>query len=788
MRRRAGLVVAMVGAGLSAALAAQVPTTPAEAAPKAPAAVAQQPAPSTTAPPSSTVPAPATPSAPGTPAPPPLDRISFEFKVPPAKGGGALAGTADNVETAGESEVTLAGAVEIHYKNMVFKADHAVFHRDTMTVEAEGDVILDQGTRRIAAQRTDLDLATEKGTFWNASAYASPDQYFTAKVLVKTGDDTFELHDGVLTSCTGDRTPDWSIRVSHARVRINGYAHLTNSRIRVKKLPVFYMPYMIWPVKTDRSSGFLIPQIGYSGRHGASLGLAYYQVMGPSADLTVRAEGYQNTYSGVGAELRYAPTVGTKGDMAYYILDNRDTGQQEWRGIWNHTSALPGGLKAVVSYNNYSDYGFFREFQTLEAENTRSFLYSNAFLSGNWGAQSFSMLVDDREGFFPNGVTTSTRQLPKIVYGVRKLKLGSMPLYFSLDSTTSYLQSTSTNGPDLTYGRLDVDPKLTLPLTVAPWLSVAFSAGGSGTWWQKSKPTRRVDPMTGVTETVCGDTVVPNSQIYCDQSLTRVFPNASMDIIGPSFSRIFDSPGGKFSKFKHVIEPRWSYFYVGQFNDQNRVLQFDQVDRIGSGQMGSFALVNRVLAKPTDETKGGAFEIFSFQLAQIYSFDKNQPLQHASDGRTSQVGPILGQIRYSPSQSFDLQAKVSYSTFLSGLNSTSLSFSAHGDRAGVDATWYTNYNAELGTKISDQARFGFKLGVLPNRLDLTGQINYDILNKQVLQQTYGIAYTSQCWSVVFQGREQITNAYRTRDYRLLLNLKNVGTFLDLGGGQSKTRY
>jgi len=810
MIRRAGLVAAAVGIALAGGVRAQTVEAPPPAAPAAaaatiaataqvaPAATPEEPAtppaePAATAEASGETPAGSTAAAgapAAVPAGPPLDRISFEFKVSGDKGGGAVAGTAGSVESTGEGEITLAGGIEIKYRNMTFRADRAVLQRDAMTLEAEGDVVLDQGTRRIAATRADFDLATENGTFWNASAFAEPDQYFTGAVLTKTGDNTFEIQDGVVTSCTGDPTPDWSVRVAHASIEVGGYAHMTHGRIRIKKLPVFYWPYLIWPVKTDRSSGLLIPNFGYSARRGAYLGLAYYQTLGRSADATFHLDGYETTYEGGGVEVRYAPTEGTRGNALFYVLKNRDVGQSEWRGIWNHTTDdLPGGLKAVVTYNNYSDYDFFREFQRTENENTRSFLYSNAFLSGNWGAQSFSTLLDERKSFLGSGDTATTRQLPRVSYQVRKVKLGSMPLYFSVDTLGNVIKSSSTVGAGSSYSRLDVDPTLTLPLRVAPWLSVSLAAGERATWWARSLPRVQVDPLTGNPQRVCGDTVIPDDQVYCDSSLTRTYPSASAEVVGPSFSKIFDSPGGHFSKFKHVIEPRWDFSYVGQFDDQDIVPRFDNVDSLRTTEVASFALVNRVLAKPTDEEEGGAFEIFSFQLSQSYSFDDTQPFQVSSDGsRSSQRSPIVAQLRYSPSKVFDLQAKANWSTLFSGLNSTSLSFSVNAQRVNLDATWYTNYNPEFGDKKSDQARFGFKFDVVPERLQLSGQLNYDILNSEVLQQTYAIGYNSQCWGIVLQGREQITSTLKTRDYRFLLNLKNVGTFLDLGTGQSTARF
>jgi LPS-assembly protein len=746
--------------------------------------------------PTPAAPAPAKPSPGAVPAPAAApvdrpDRITFEFRVPRERGGGTLAGSAESIETQGEEQAELTGDIEIKYRDLTFRADHAVLHRDTMTVEAEGDVVLDQSSRRIAAVRADFDLDTETGTFFQATAYAEPDQYFTGAVVRKTGENSFEIEKGILTSCTGDPTPDWSFRVRRAKVDIGGYAHMRGTTMRAKKLPVLYLPYMIWPARTERTSGFLVPNFGYTANRGVYLGLAYYQVMGPSADLTLQLDGYVNTYAGAGAQVRYAPTEGTKGDLSYYMLANRDTQQREWRAVWDHTaSKLPGGFRGVISLNQYSDYDFFRQFQRLEGENTRRFLYSNAFLSGDWGAQSLSMQIDQRETFLGEGDTSSIqRKLPEVNFQLRKLKLGGVPLYLSMNSTASYLQSTTDDLFDVSYGRFDLAPELTLPLRVAPWLNLTLNGGGRATWWGDSRSARRVDPLTGTSETICDSGVVPDGQLYCGETLTRIYPDAGFGVVGPSFSKIFDSPGGQFSKFKHIIEPRFTYAYIGSFDEQAKVPRFDQIDSFRAAQLGTVSLINRVLAKPTDETQGGAFEMLSFTLAQSFSFDNTQPLQRSSDGsRTSTAGPISALLRVSPSKNFDLQAKADWSTLFANLDSTSLSARARADRASMNLTWYTNYNVESGKSVSDQVRFGFSLDVIKDRLTFSGQVNYDLLDAAIQQQNYALNYKSQCWSLRLEGREQTTSTYTTRDFRFLLSLKNVGTFLDLHGGNRAEKF
>jgi len=762
-------------------------TAPAQNAPIAPPA---EPVPAAAAPAS---PAPLVPTAPVTPTAPAPDRITFELKVSPERGGGTVSGSAAELESFGEAEVTARGAVEIHYRDVIVHAERLTLDRDTMTVQAEGDVVLDQGPQRISGQRVDFDLEQRTGTFWQATAFVHPDYYFSGDVIAKTGPNDFEVDHGVFTSCTGDPTPDWSFAMSSADVEVEGYARVRNARLRVKKLPVFYWPYMLWPAKTERASGLLVPNIGYSKRRGEYLGLAWFQALGPSYDNTLYVDAYSEGFYGVGDEFRYRPAEKTKGNARVLFFHNEELKKDAWRLDWAHvTEDLPFGLRGVVAVEHYSDFEVFRDFERTENQNTRRFLYSNAFVSGNWGAHSLNILADQRETFLGDGQERVTqRQLPEIQYRLRELKLGASPFYLSLGATADYLQAERTGSYNAGYGRFDVKPEVKIPLRPAPWLSLAVAAGGRATWWGDSYSTDEVDPGTQVEGRRCGDRAVAESEAYCGDPLTRVYPTGGVDLVGPSFSRIFDTGGKTFSKFKHVIEPRWSYGYLGSFDDQDRVAQFDEIDQLRPSHLASVALVNRLLARPAEAARGGAFEILSFELAQSFSLNTEQALQRSRDGLlTSQSSAIFAKLRFNPSRAWSLQVQTAYNTLFSGLDSTSLSGTAKLPRVDLGLTWFTRYSAESfnstsrSDTLSDQIRFSFGVNLLPKRLRLDGQVNYDVANSNIQQQRYFLNYTSQCWSVQLEGREYTRGPLVDRDYRLALTFKNVGTFLDLSGGAS----
>jgi LPS-assembly protein len=412
------------------ALALTLPALPARAqqtqSPPVPPAPPQGPvgtvAPTPGAPPASGAPAvPPAPAAPAPPAGPPgagPDRLDFQLKfTADAKGhgGGSAAGSAVNLEYKREDYAVLSGQVQLKYQDLDLKADEVEIDLATKDVLAMGNVVLDQGPRRLSGDSLTFNLEAKIGVIHHATGQVTPDYYFAGAEVDKTGPNTYVIKDGVFTSCS-QAVPDWSFRVKEAEIEVQGYAHAHHATMRVKKVPVFYTPYILWPVRTERSSGFLIPTIGYSDRRGAELGLAYFQTLGRSYDTTFHLDTYSKGFLGLGDEFRYAPTAGTKGDFIGYYVRDPETDTWRWKVQLNHTTNdLPLGMRAGISYQQYSDFNFFRDFERDFDTNTLRSINSRGFVTGNWGPHLLNLLIDSRETFVNTQDDTLTqRRLPEL--------------------------------------------------------------------------------------------------------------------------------------------------------------------------------------------------------------------------------------------------------------------------------------------------------------------------------------------------------------------------------------
>ena len=716
------------------------------------------------------------------------NRFRFELPVPADQGGGTVVGSADSVESDGQGLSILVGDVVIRYKDLTVQADRIEYDGEMARVYATGGVIFDQGPQRLTGDSVEYNLETELGRFTNTSGSLSGDYYFKGSVVEKVSDTRFIIEDGEFTACEGE-DPSWSFRAAHIRVTQDKYARVKNARFRAGKVPVLYMPYMLWPVKESRTSGFLMPKPGYSSRRGASLSLAYFQALGRSYDVTLSAdifaggsldENAQGTgeFLGFGQEFRYRPSETTEGFFEGYVIRDPEFDDTRWKINFSHTSRdLPGGFRGVVKYEDVSDFDYFRDYERRGDNNTRRQLYSQGFLTKNKGSHSFNLKFDNRQTLVGTNADGTDRfvelsQLPELEYKLRSTRIGRTPLYLELESSAHMLDASRSERQDESYGRADVFPTLTLPVRIAPWLSMSMSAGARYTWYSDSL---YLDSEKDGTDSD-----------FRGESLDRFTPFASAEMIGPSFSRIFDLKGTSFSRMKHIIEPRVTYVFRDEFDDENRIARFDEVDRIQGNNSARYSIVNRLLAKPRNEDLGGAREILSLTIFQDHSFDEDRPLQRSSDRtETKSLGPLSALFLYNPSRSTNVRVDLAYNTLFGGLQSTSVSSSVRfRDRDRIGLRWTTRRDVELDSTQAHQVRLSTSVG-FGQRWTWTGEINYDVERSLKQLQRYFLDFKARCFGLTFEAGDYRIGNRRDVQYRFLLNLKNVGTFLDINGGSSE---
>ena len=738
---------------------------------------------------------PAAAEEPPDPGPPmPADSSEFTFSIDDESGGGQLVGWAGSMQgPIGEpGEHALSGGFSVQFRDYRAWGDDLFYDQETEQIRAEGSIVFIRGNEVLRGSRLELDLATETASIFEVEGNLGTDYFFTGAAVHKLSEERFTILDAQFTACEAEdgKVPNWSFRARKVDVNASGYAKTRGVSFRAKKAPLLYLPYLLWPVKSSRVSGFLMPKPGFSTRRGPSLGIAYFWAINRSYDATFNVDlyagapaGAENAFSerpfwGLGTEFRYRPSEETEGVFDGYVIDDTEQGVKRWRMRWTHLSEqLPGGFRGVVRLEDVSDFDFFRDFERTVARHTRRHLYSNAFITRNWGNQSLNVKFDQRKTFFSAERITQMRQLPEIEYKLRSTRLGQTPLFFQLKSSLHYLDVYRSARRQGRYGRADLSPQISVPVPVASWLSLSLSAGGQMTWYGNSMFTAS-ERRTTTTDTD-----------FRGQDLLRLIPTASAEIVGPGISRIFDlREGGRFSRMKHLIEPRIAYSYLDSFEDRVRVPLFDEIDTLRGRNFARISLFNRLMVKPADEESGSAFEIFSLEIFKNLPLGDEQPL-YDLPGRSlyNLDNPIGALVRFNPSRRTAARFDVRYDPEFSQIAWASLSSTLGISRtSSVGVRWAVRRNAELRETRRQNAQLSLGLDLIPSKLRLNSMVSYDIQRRLLQIQRHILNFRGRCCSVRLEMADFRSTRRQDTQYRLLVTLKSVGSFFDITGGESET--
>jgi LPS transport system D/LptA/(LptD N-terminal domain) LPS transport protein len=694
----------------------------------------------------------------------------FKFMPGPKAGGGEVRWQGERIDMERDEYVVLQGEALIEYQDIKLRADKVTYNQKTKDVTAEGHVVIDQGPTRMTANQAVYNLDAKVGTFFNATATMDPAMYFSGDRIEKVDEDTYHMVNGIFTSCDLDN-PAWSFHVSEADVTMDDYAHMKNITFRTKGTPVFWAPRLTWPTKRDRSAGFLIPRLVASDEFGTRMEIGYYKPFGDSADATVYADLNEKRYFGGGLDVRYLPSQDVKiGELNAHAVRDVEAKRIEWKYQFRHAQDnLPGNFRGVVDVQDYSRLDFFRQYDSDPRLLTLSNIYSSAYLTRNRPSYSLNILADRRDLVFFDA-RNRFEQLPSLQLRMYPQRVMNTPLYFQLESSTSHLR---TSGIDATgvisegaeYYRTDVFPTLSLQMRTPRWLSVKPQLSIRSTYYSAT-----LDETTGL----------PTD----DEPLTRTYAQGQAEVVGPSFSKIVNRPIGNFTRFKHVIEPRFRYVYTTNVEDQQRVIRFDTVDTpflpIVQNQV-EYSLTQRIIGKEKGEG-GNAREIASFGIRQTVAL--SEPFENTL-GVTGdhKFTPLLATLRFNPYQSITVDANATYGNISHQLDQVSLSANLVGTGKRADKylglTWFETLSSGPGLPGNSNVRINAGSNLIRDRFRADISLNFDPRSREFIEQRYLAGWTGSCYGIALEYRNYEFTIPGERDrnasFGIAVTLKNIGT-------------
>lgn len=672
-------------------------------------------------------------------------------------------------------------------------ADYLTYDKETNTYFARGNVVITQGKSVVMTDAAMADLttgiATAKGnirgtdeagdTFGGETLHMDIKEqtlvlakgrlffkkehvYLTGDPMRKTGESTYEAEKALYTpcDCKEDENPAWSFYSRTAKVTLGEYITGWHAFFQIKGVPVLYTPYFSVPIKDERQSGFLTPKPGYSKMKGFILENSFFWDISKSQDATFFLDTQSVRGLGKGVEYRYIRTRKSQGEFSFYHFKEKDiervrrfrkgaanrarpitANDDRWQLKYQHTENLPKGFNVKADINVVSDDEYFLDFGETGKERSLESIESNISVSKSWSHYSFVTQFRHFDNLLIKDKSPTLQRIPEMTFRGSDQRIYSSPFYLSMDSSLiNFYRDEGVKGQ-----RLDMQPRISLPLNPGGYFDFTPSIGPRGTWYLVKR-----DPNGRYTERYIYD-------VRADATTT--------------FVRVYGAGFGEMKALRHTIRPKVVYSYIPEAIQTDQPV-FDSVDHLPPTSSFTYSLNNILTGKFYDKNGAKSYlDIFYLDVSQTYDVNEATKKLEGDGVKRRPFSDVTLEAIIKPNDWLKITGKEKYDVNNRWPTSYDMSLDAH-DARGDSLSVSERFLRAKTRYVEGNVRIRV---IRP--LDFTYAKRYSIDQKKSLESIFGLEYKHQCYSIT------LTYTIRPEDKIVFVtfNLMGLGKVAALQG-------
>lgn len=683
---------------------------------------------------------------------PPAERPSAESAV-----ASDIDITSDEAQLGVDGNATLSGHVRVVQGERELRAERVQYDAKRNAFSVRGSV--EYRDPVVRARGVEGDYAQAEGARFARAEFELPQRPArgTAGDMRVDVNGVIDLEGVTFTTCPqGDDS--WLIEARDIRLDTRTRTGTgRNAQVQFKGVPILYLPYISFPLGSERKSGFLFPNLGQTTRSGAQLTVPWYWNLRPNVDATLEPTLYQRRGLDLAAEARWLRERQV-GQLRVNFLPGDDlAGRDRTRLRLDHRADFAQNWRLRIAAEDVGDSAWFEDFAQGPEGTSVAFVERVAEVSyrdESWRLrgefQHFQTIDRDlaRED-------RPYARLPRLLAAGTWNFGRSGLLAIGLDSeVVNFHRSTGVTG-----WRFDAAPRIELDLS-RPGFFLRPSAG-----WRYTR--YALDGLAA----------------GADDSPSRSLPFAALDA-----GLVFERTTGDRAQRRVTLEPRMLYLYT-PFRDQDDLPIFDTgrpdlnivqlfstnrfvgADRVGDANQVSIGLTTRLI----DSSTQGQF--LAATIGQTFYFETPRvalPDEPPADRRRSD---LVGQLALAPYRdwSLDLALQWNPSDTRHERSQVRLQYRPDAERVLNFAYRFQRERLEQG-ELSGAWPIG-------RRWNLFARMVYDFQDDQSLERFAGLEYKACCWRLRMVARRFVSSRTGERDTGVYLQLElnglaSVGTPAD----------
>lgn len=671
----------------------------------------------------------------------------------------AIVAEADSLAAELDVAAHFQGNVTIEQGNRLIVAPNAVIDYPRRAVHFNDGVRMDEpgvvmqgDTATVFLDSSRADLVGVQFLLANASLRGD------AQTMTQDENGNLVLTENDFTRCepgnNGWRLNTQSLEIEEGAV----FGTAKHAVLRLKSVPIFYTPYLKFPISDERVSGFLFPTFAYSDEDGVDVSIPYYFNIAPNYDATLIPRYISQRGAAGELELRHLNSWQTtilsgamlpsdnlfNGGLSREDFDEAGgeaiLGEFEradrWLGAIDHKGRI-GAFRTIIDYTSVSDRDYFRDLGSdlgvssrLELERRGEVQYASGGLFMRLWAQRFQRLDEVHIDEY--------QRLPELDLSYSKSLVGPLSLNFGAKWSEFDRDTDGLNGlAAVTGSRTHIEPRLRMNLS----RSYGFLNASAGIRYTAYNLEQ--------------DSAALGVQLI-DDTPDRNIGIADLDA-GLFFERELNWFG---QELIQTLEPRLYYLWQ-EFDAQENLPSFDAskltfgysqlfrdnrfsgVDRFGDTQQISAGLTSRFISSDTGR------EYFRYSIGEIFYFDDREVTLAGAAGVDEQQSSsaIASEVSAAIAQHWRFTGSIVWDPHDNKVDEGGVAIQYQSDNRHIVNVGFRN-RFDQDIEQTDLSLYW----PVTKHIAIMGRWNYDLVSGRTIEGFGGLEYSDCCLQVRLVAR------------------------------------
>jgi LPS-assembly protein len=256
----------------------------------------------------------------------------------------------------------LCGNVEMKQGDRRIRADCLEYDAANQSAKLEGGIVYNDP--QLTVRGGSGTYSPTLGTEFEGAEFELPERNArgSARSMTMDANGKITLEDVSFSTCPA-KDKSWEMKAKRIEIDTqerNGIGQ--GARVEFKGVPIFYAPWLSFPVGPQRKSGFLFPNVGRTTRSGFEFEVPYYFNIRPNIDFTASPIYYSRRGIDLAGDLRFM-TARQQGSLDFDYLPSDDLAHRDRSRVQlKDVAELPGDWRFRIDATDVSDSNYFEDF------------------------------------------------------------------------------------------------------------------------------------------------------------------------------------------------------------------------------------------------------------------------------------------------------------------------------------------------------------------------------------------------------------------------------------------